>query len=573
MNSKIMCLLLVCGMVVPLLLAACAPAEKGEWVTGEMVRDSLGNMKEEPQYGGTLRYCWTETQVGSWEVAASEFGRTWHLGMYDVLTRADFTRGPSGTGEFGFTSGFFLEKFRIGGLAESWEQTDLQTVIVHLQQGIHYHDKPPVNGREMVADDLVFCLQRTQEHPRSYLYKPPGTPAEEYYRATAIDKYTVEIKLPRPNTRPWTEFNIAVYAPELIEEYGDLEDWRNACGTGAWICTDYVPDSSITSVKNEDWWDVDPFFPENKVPYVDGFTVINIPLRTTALAALRTSQIDWFIGVDLDDAEMLMQSNPDLQYGYDYAYYDPVIQMRNDHEPFNDINVRKALTLGINRNEIAQALYGGKALVHCWPYRPDLGEDIYIPLEQMPEDVQELYEYNPEKAMQLLAEAGYPDGLEVELLVSSTETHVDLAEVVKQYWDQIGVETNVNVLELGTFYSRMYGWNYDQTAIVHWSNVNPFWITDTCYYADKLYNYSKVDDPYIIETSELLETMADADERAAIFKELGPYVLRQCWDIALPLEHSYVFWQPWVKGYSGEWGGGENYRWLDVDLRKHMIGE
>ena len=595
MTRKITWLLLSCLMVLALVLASCGPAveEEEEVVTEEekekevvteeeeeevaveeglvMVRDSLGILKEKPRYGGLGRYCWTGTGgIRNWDPAAITAG-TWHLGMYQALTRADFSRGPSGTNEFGFTSGFFLEKYRVGSLAESWETPDTQTVIIYLREGVHFHDKPPTNGREMVADDVVFCFQRSQEHPQSFWYRKPGTPEEEYFIATAIDKYTVEVKLPEPDTRPWADISLLIYPPEAIEEYGSLEDWRNNCGTGPWVCTDFVPDSSLTYVKNENYWDVDPFFPENKIPYMDGWTDINVPEYTTALAALRTGKVDWWTGINWEDAELLMQSNPELKYRAAYQFYAPVIQMRNDLEPFSDILFRKALTIAIDRQGIARDLFKGNALVHHWFFRPDMG-DIHTPLEELPEDVHELYQYSPEKAKQLLAEAGYPTGYKVELLVSSDREHVDLAQIIKMYWDAIGIETNVNVLEGGTFYSRMFGWRYDQTALVHWNNTNPFYMTDVAYHTDRMYNYSKVSDTRIDETSILLQQEPDPEERARIFKEVEPYVLSQCWNIALPLAYHYVFWQPWIKGYSGEWYGGFSYRWLDLDLRKDMIG-
>lgn len=596
MNKKIVWMLLSCLMVV-VLLASCRPAaveeEKGKEVVGKvvekeeaikkeaaapvekgavMVRDSLGILKEKPRYGGWFRFCWTGAgALGSWDPASPIAGRTWHLGMYGTPTGADFTRGPSGTNEFGFTSGYFPEKFRIGDLAESWEQTDLQTIIIHFRKGVRYQNKPPVNGREMVAADYVYCVRRTQEHPRSLYYKKPGTPEEEYIRATTIDKYTVEVKLPKPDSRPWPSINFIIYPPELIQKYGDLEDWRNACGTGPWICTDYVPDSSLTYVKNPGFEEVDPFFPENRVPYIDGWTDINVPENTTALAALRTAKVDWWTGISWEDAEALWQSNPELKWSAAYQYYADTIEMRNDLEPFNDIRFRKALALAIDRKGMAQDLYKGKALVHCWPFRPDMG-DIYTPLEKLPADIQELYEYNPKKAKQLLAEAGYPKGYKLELLAPSTAKAVDLAQIVKAYWDAIGVETTVKVLEVGTFWSCMYGWRYDQTAKAVWGNTNPFIMADVCYYANRLYNFSKVDDPHIIEVSELLHKTIDPGEHDRIFKELEPYVLRQCWNIILPLAYTYVFWQPWMKGYNGEWWGGFSYRWLDLDLRKKMTG-
>ena len=85
---------------------------------------------------------------------------------------------------------------RVGFVAESWEQPDLHTVIYHIRKGIHFQDKPPVNGREVTAHDVVYSFLRSQDHPKSEWYKPKGTPEKELYKATALDKWTVEFKMP-----------------------------------------------------------------------------------------------------------------------------------------------------------------------------------------------------------------------------------------------------------------------------------------------------------------------------------------------------------------------------------------
>jgi len=598
MPRKFIWMVLGCLLVMTLVLTSCGPAEVEEEEVAPveeeeeeevapveeeeaapveegpvMVRDALGILKEKPQYGGVGRYCWTGIGlVGCWDPAAPISGRTWHLGMYSTLTRMDFTRGPSGTGEYKFTGEMLPESIRIGLLAESFEQIDLQTVVYRLRKGIHYHNKPPANGREMVAEDFVYCINRIQNHPRSPLYKPPGTPEEDFFRPTALDKYTLEIKLPTPNSRGFTETNFSVYPPEMIDEYGDLEDWRNACGTGPWICTDFVPDSTLTYMKNQDYFDYDPFFPENKVPYADSWMDICVPDMNAALAALRTGKIDWMTGIGWEDAEILIETHPHLGYSKALNYYNPLLAMRNDLEPFDDIRFRKALAIAIDRKTIARDLYKGNSEWHVWPYDPSL-TDLYIPYEELPLECQELYDYDPEKAKQLLAEAGYPNGYKIEILVSTGGTHIDLAQIVKTYWDAIGVETTVKPLEVGTFLSRMYGWRYDQTGIIHWPSKNPYSIYSWCYNKGKMYNYGKVDDPYVIEVDETLKRTIDPVERTRILKEAGLRVLAQCYDICLPATYTYVFWQPWLKGYNGEWAYGTTYRWHDGALRKQMVGQ
>ena len=82
-----------------------------------------------------------------------------------------------------------------------------------------------------------------------------------------------------------------IYPPEVIEEHGDAQDWRNLVGTGPYMLTDWVKDSSVTYTKNPNYWGYDEKFPENRLPYLDEVKSLIIPDSSTLLAALRTGKI------------------------------------------------------------------------------------------------------------------------------------------------------------------------------------------------------------------------------------------------------------------------------------------
>lgn len=577
-------------LVVVAMLAGCAPASPTPTATPtitpevkptatptpgpEMVRDSLGNLKEKPKYGGIGRYQWQGVgTLGSWDPVAPIAGRTWHLAMYENMVQADITKGPQGTNEFAFGVVYYVPNVvTTGMLAESWEIIDLQNIIYHLRHGVYYQNKPPANGREMVADDAVFSWVRHQADPKGYWYKPPGTAPEKMIQATAIDKYTLKVHWPYPDARILQDSNGGAYPPEAVKQYGNLDDWHNACGTGAWIVADYIPDSSITYKKNPNYWGTDPFFPQNKTPYMDGWVDINIPDYQTGLAAIRTGQVDWGSGITWEDAESLKKTNPELLSRGTLNFYNPVIEVRNDVAPFSDIRVRKALAIAIDRKGIVRDFYKGNGEVLTWPYYPEL-KNIYVPLDQLPADCQELFNYNPTKAKQLLTDAGYPTGFKNELMVPSYAPFPDLANIIKSYWDAVGVTTTVKVMEGGAFYGQMYGNNYPQSGLVHWSNGDPLSIYSSAYYKGRLYNYSKTDDPYVIEVYNKLIATPDGPEQDKIYKEAGPKVLAQCYNICMPGFYQYTFWEPWVKAYSGEMWGAFNTRWIDLSLRQKMIGK
>jgi peptide/nickel transport system substrate-binding protein len=591
MNRKIAWLALSCLMVLSLVLASCGPAveeeeEEGKTVVGKVTEVEEEEEEEEeegyiitevgkPIYGGTGVF-FEASSPTAWDPGYLMHVHTNASAYLEGLIMADWTRGPQGTNEFPFDNQTVPAEYITGLMAESWELADDYTIIYHLRQNIRYVSNNPAvpgNGREVVAEDWVYAMERAQASPRSRSYKAEGTDDPNYVYARAIDKYTLEITVPTPIL---SAPNIdGPYPQEAVEAYGDLEDWRNAIGTGPWILTDFVPDSSRTYVKNEAYWRNDPLRPEYRLPYMDGYRVIVIPDPATQLSAIRTRKILTY-GCDWEKAEMLKETNPELQWVNRPANYNVVIFFRNDIEPFSDIRVRKALAIAINRQEILDDLMKGNGTMLAWPVWSSVGEDIYVPLEELPPDIKELYEYDPAKAKQYLTEAGYPNGFPLELLTPNAERYIDRATIVKTYWDAIGVPTTVNVIEPGTFYPLLYGKNYQQSNICAWGNSSEWSCLGWCWRTDILYNYGKVSDPKIDEAWQTARETTDVAERNKILHDIYLYGMAQAWDICLPQPIDYVFFQPYMHGYAGEYAmlyePMQTHVWIDPVLQKQYTG-
>jgi peptide/nickel transport system substrate-binding protein len=306
---------------------------------------------------------------------------------------------------------------------------------------------------------------------------------------------------------------------------------------------------------------------------MDSYEILVIPDPATQLGAIRTGQANMY-GCSWEKAELLQDQEPWLDWVVRPANYNVVIFFRNDKAPFSNIDVRKALAISINRQEILQDLMNGNGTINAWPVWSSWGAELFVPIEDLPPDTQELFYYDLDKAKQYLADAGYEEGFEIELLTPNAERYVDRASIVKTYWDALGCPTTVKVIESGTFYPLLYGKNYDQATICAWGNSGNVSTLGWCWRTDILYNYGKISDPVIDEAFDLQRVTRDQSERNAIIREANLYGMSQAWDICLPQPLDFVFFQPFLKGYAGEWPGlyeaGQTHMWLDLDMMEEL---
>ena len=189
----------------------------------------------------------------------------------------------------------------------------------------------------------------------------------EIESVTATDKWTVEIKLTKPQIDvPWKMLNnyFVVHAPEQIEQYGDAKDWRNLVGTGPFRLTDVVEGSSSTWEKNPNYWGVDEKF-GNRLPYIDEYRQLLMPEISTRLAALRTGKVD-FMGnegdgyiTSIDDLEALKQTNPEIAVWPSLGAAAGVFWFNQALPITADVNVRKAMQMAVDRETIAATYFRG----------------------------------------------------------------------------------------------------------------------------------------------------------------------------------------------------------------------
>src|SRR5215475_1911013 len=240
-------------------------------------------------------------------------------------------------------------------LAERWEAPDDTTYIFHLRQGVRWHNKPPVSGRELVAEDVKFTFDRFLTEPGN----PERQLLEAVDRVEVVDRYTVKFLLNEPFV--WLLDVLAnamcmwIIAPEVVEKYGDLKKVETAIGTGPFLLERYEPNVKTVFKRNPDYFLKDQ-------PYVDGVEWLVLEDPSTGLAMYRTGQIDcgpaaWW-SVRQQDLEALKKSHPNLVY-QDFLsnVTGSVIYMRTDMPPFNDVRVRRAISMAIDRQGLIDAVW------------------------------------------------------------------------------------------------------------------------------------------------------------------------------------------------------------------------
>ncbi len=557
----------------------------------QLVKDSLGRMVEKPQYGGKMTLVWASpvpTQI--WDPVIATRAATTAVHIYGRLGSADWKKGPSGTNEYSMESTYIPDEFLGGELCESWTRPDTKTIIFKLRKGVRWQNKPPMNGREVTADDVVYSLKRGQSNSQSVFYIGKDVPEDQRVQVVALDKYTVKFTSPDPEGRMAHSYNQWLYIQpkEAVEQFGNLDNWRNAVGFGPFMPVDCVPDSSVLFKRNPIYFQTDPFFPENQLPYLDELEALVILDESTRIAAMRTYKIDVYPYFPWDKAASLQQTNPDLKMRKVNPDYGNEIFMRTDIAPLNDVRVRQALQYAVDEPMILKEYFKGDAIYLGWPVQPYF-KTHYTPLEQLPEDLRKLYEYQPEMAKKLLADAGYPTGFKTEVAVSAAwPKGIEHLTIVKEDWKAIGVELEIKPIESATYGSLIYGKKFPAMAYSTWGNngvddvfgwAHDGWVGKGG--AKSVYAFSSVNDPVATETYRKLMDTLDFETREKIRKEENIREIGLCWEISLPIPYSYYFWAPWLKGYSGEAGIGPDppefggicrYAWIDKAIKSKVTG-
>jgi peptide/nickel transport system substrate-binding protein len=448
-------------------------------------------------------------------------------------------------------------------LAERWEELDDTTYVFHLRKGVRWQNKPPLNGRELVAEDIKFTYDRfltEKGNPNRYILEPVD-------RVEVVDRYTVKFLLKEPYVwlvsalaYPWSMW---VVAPEVVQQYGDLKKPETAIGTGPFVLERYEPNVKAVLTRHPEYF-------RHGQPYVDGVDWLSIPDESTGLAMYRTGQIDcgpapgW--AVRQQDLEALKKTHPHLHYRDMLSIVTQVIIMRTDQPPFNDVRVRRAISHAIDRQGLIEAVWGrgeptasvGRGLVE-WS----------LPIDQLGVGAK-YYQYDPQEARRLLAEAGYPQGFKTQLTVTNGlgRDLVDDAQLTQRYLKDVGIEAELKLQEYGAYFATTIQGKFEGLVRgpfgIAWEPDFPLYRT---FAADSSWNAGHVNDPTITAMLKEQRCTKDLEARRKIIYDIQRYAAEQQYYVHVLVPMVTASWAPYVKNYGPnitfDYGSRVAALWLD----------
>ena len=455
-----------------------------------------------------------------------------------------------------------------GDLAESWSQPNDATWIFKLHRGVRWHNKPPVNGRELTAEDVRYTIERfltVKGNPGAYMLRAVD-------KVEVVDRYTIKFTLKEPFA--WfldmlaNPISMPIVARECVEKFGDLKKAESVIGTGPWMLDSYRQNAGLTLLRH-------PAYFRPGLPYIDRVEIVVDEDNASRIAAFLAGRYDlgWeFPGtINRTDwvqiKDMLQRRRPNLKTAEFVANVETHISMRTDRAPFNDVRVRRAVSLAIDRQEMIDAVLEGAGVFN--PAFPAALKDWALPTNQLGDGAR-YFKHDPVEARRLLAAAGYPNGFPASVCFATygSTTLVDLAQLILKDLKNVGIDARLDTKEYGAFIASCY---FGQFESMTYGPQTPFLEPDnflySMHYPGEQKNQSHVDDPVVTDFLVRQRRTFDTAKRREIIAEIQRYLATQQYYVQLPSAVYVAVWDGALKNYGPnlgyDYGGRLMAAWLD----------
>lgn len=390
-----------------------------------------------PAQASTFR--WTRSaDLSSWDIHAQNVGvnNSVHRAVYEALVEYNSqTQKPEPS------------------LAAKWERINPKQLRVSLREGVTFSD-----GSPLTADDVKFSLERAKAKTSGFVVYTQGINRVEVVNPTTVDIFS---DVPNPvlvnqltelriMSKPWAEKNNST-VPKDIKAKDENYAHRHALGTGPLVLESWSPDSRLVLKANPHWW--------GKGKYPTNVTeAVYTPIKSdaTRTAALLSGEVDFIIDPSMNDLQRIKQA-PNLQVlesAADRTMFLGMDQYRDELEhssvkgknPFKDVRVRQALYQAIDMGTIQRVVMRGLA--------QPTGTLIAHHVNGWTPQVDKRLAFNPEASKKLLAQAGYPDGFEVEFSCPAGRYPSDeaLCQAISAQWAKVGVKAKLRTQPFATYF-------------------------------------------------------------------------------------------------------------------------
>jgi peptide/nickel transport system substrate-binding protein len=442
-----------------------------------------------------------------------------------------------------------------GDLAESWSQQSDTVYTFKLRKGVRWHNKPPVNGRELTADDVVFSVNHfltVKGNANAYMLR-------SVEKVEAVDRYTVKFTLKEPFV--WfldmlaNPLAVAIVAREVVEKYGDLKKFESVIGTGPWTLEAYRPNQGLSFARHAGYFIAG-------LPYIDRVELTVDEDNASRIAAFLSGKYDlgWeFPGtinrtdwVQIKDT--LRQKRPNLKT---VEYTSPVmthISMRTDQKPFSDVRVRQAMSLAIDRRSIIESVFEGVGVLNP-PVVAALRE-WSVPMDSLGEGAR-YYKHDPGEAKRLLAAAGYPNGFPASMCFTSygSTVLVDMMQLVIRDLKTVGIDARLDTKEYGAYIATCFYGKFDAMTFGPQTGfLEPDNFLFGQYYPGELKNQSHSNDPVVADMLGRQRRTADVGKRREVIFDIQRHLAAQQYYVQMPSSVYVGVWEGALKNYAPSFG-------------------